>query len=200
MGYYLPGFNRYVVADKTVDECRSLCCENPWCTSFDYAEQGDGKTHGPKTCWLSSAGEGVNGGGGLTWDPANNYHYYEVIKRGSRFMTLAQKKGRAPKIRAKIGFERLICSKPCNKKLLLELSRQETPNSVRVKSVSRKSRDLDALSFGGNIEVLETFSPCTNGARSVLDQRGHPSHALDTGYAAIAAIIPFHRHRCLSFS
>ncbi|CAK9112719.1 Nuclear distribution protein nudF 2 (Lissencephaly-1 homolog 2) (LIS-1 2) [Durusdinium trenchii] len=93
MGYYLPGFNRYVVADKTVDECRSLCCENPWCTSFDYAEQGDGKTHGPKTCWLSSAGEGVNGGGGLTWDPANNYHYYEVTKRGSRFMTLAQKKG-----------------------------------------------------------------------------------------------------------
>ena len=93
MGYYLPGFNRYVVEGRTVDECQSLCCENPWCTSFDYAEKGDGKTHGPKTCWLSSASEGLNGGGGLEWDPTNNYHYYEVTKRGSRFMTLTEKKG-----------------------------------------------------------------------------------------------------------
>ena len=76
-----------------MDECQSLCCENPWCTSFDYAEKGDGKTHGPKTCWLSSASEGLNGGGGLEWDPTNNYHYYEVTKRDSRFMTLTEKKG-----------------------------------------------------------------------------------------------------------
>ena len=54
---------------------------------------GDDKTHGPNTCWLSSAGEGVNGGAGLVWDPSANYHYYEVTKRGSRFMTLAQPKG-----------------------------------------------------------------------------------------------------------
>ena len=81
------------MANKTVDQCQTLCCENPWCTSFDYAERGDGKTHGPQTCWLSSASEGVNGGGGLSWDPTNNYHYYEITKRGSRFMTLAEKKG-----------------------------------------------------------------------------------------------------------
>ena len=32
----------------------------------------------------------------------------------------------------------------------LKLSRQETPNSARVRSVSRKSRDLDELGDGGD--------------------------------------------------
>ncbi|CAJ1441375.1 unnamed protein product [Effrenium voratum] len=76
-----------------LEECQALCCQNAWCISFDYAEKGDDATHGPRTCWLSRAGEGLNGGGGLAWDSTNNYHYYQITKRGSRFMTLAQPDG-----------------------------------------------------------------------------------------------------------
>eukprot|EP00746_Dinoflagellata_sp_MGD_P157011 gnl/MRDRNA2_/MRDRNA2_86067_c0_seq1.p1 gnl/MRDRNA2_/MRDRNA2_86067_c0~~gnl/MRDRNA2_/MRDRNA2_86067_c0_seq1.p1 ORF type:complete len:1018 (+),score=138.11 gnl/MRDRNA2_/MRDRNA2_86067_c0_seq1:100-3153(+) len=91
-GYYLPGFNRYVTRNTNPADCQKLCCENSWCLSFDFAYESDGKTHDANVCWLSTAAEG-RGGGGLKWDPEARYDYYEITKRGTKFMSLKEPKG-----------------------------------------------------------------------------------------------------------
>ena len=48
--YFLPGFNQYELSPMTVSECQQQCCDNPWCTSFDYAYKADGLTHEANTC------------------------------------------------------------------------------------------------------------------------------------------------------
>eukprot|EP00746_Dinoflagellata_sp_MGD_P158241 gnl/MRDRNA2_/MRDRNA2_86428_c0_seq1.p1 gnl/MRDRNA2_/MRDRNA2_86428_c0~~gnl/MRDRNA2_/MRDRNA2_86428_c0_seq1.p1 ORF type:complete len:1016 (+),score=124.05 gnl/MRDRNA2_/MRDRNA2_86428_c0_seq1:87-3050(+) len=97
-GYYLAGFNRYVIERTSVDNCRALCCQNAWCLSFDFAYDRDPDgSHGPNTCWMSTAAEGRGGGAGLVWAPGKGkyprYDYYELKKRGTRFMTLEEPKG-----------------------------------------------------------------------------------------------------------
>eukprot|EP00929_Paragymnodinium_shiwhaense_P119363 TRINITY_DN91251_c0_g1_i1.p1 TRINITY_DN91251_c0_g1~~TRINITY_DN91251_c0_g1_i1.p1 ORF type:complete len:1000 (-),score=142.16 TRINITY_DN91251_c0_g1_i1:81-3080(-) len=84
--YYMAGFNRNEQKQISLSDCRQMCCEAPWCVSIDYDTID-------KTCWLSSAGEGLNGGGGLVWDPEERFDYHEITKRGTRFMTVSQPRG-----------------------------------------------------------------------------------------------------------
>jgi len=74
--YYLPGNNRRVHLDVTVEECKQLCCEEDLCQSFDYARRDEPSgLYLAKTCWTSRNKEGS---AGLTWDDGNTTDYYEI--------------------------------------------------------------------------------------------------------------------------
>jgi len=86
--YYLPGNNRYELQDTPLDECKRICCDSPWCLSFDYARYADpGGQHPAHTCWLSTYLEGPSG---LQWDSSGIYEYWEIKKKGTRMLTLEQ--------------------------------------------------------------------------------------------------------------
>lgn len=62
---YMPGNNKVLLNQMTVDECKTICSKNNWCKSFDY------KTN---KCYLSKAN--------ITMDDkilktSNLFQYYE---------------------------------------------------------------------------------------------------------------------------
>eukprot|EP00933_Yihiella_yeosuensis_P038198 TRINITY_DN32144_c0_g1_i1.p1 TRINITY_DN32144_c0_g1~~TRINITY_DN32144_c0_g1_i1.p1 ORF type:complete len:936 (+),score=133.33 TRINITY_DN32144_c0_g1_i1:147-2954(+) len=86
--YYLPGNNRYEFQNTPLDECKKICCESPWCQSFDFAREADPSgQHPANTCWMSTLIEGASG---LKWDSTGTYDYYEIKKKGTRMLTLKQ--------------------------------------------------------------------------------------------------------------
>ena len=91
--YYLAGFNRYTFKNVSMEDCQKQCCNLLSCLSIDFAHRnGQMSDQEGGQCWLSEAAEGVNGGGGLTYTTKGET-YWQVVKRGSRLMTIEQHQG-----------------------------------------------------------------------------------------------------------